>query len=493
MRGLMYAELDAADRIKWSVAQDDPFSEIHDISESPDAPQRAVSMYTVQRAYFEQRLYDEHYWQKYFDLLARDRFDSFVLIFGYENGGFLAPPYPYFFNVDGFSDVRMVGITPEQQQKNLAALNRLIAMAHERGIDVTIGIWDHIYRGGVQANGVPGTEDALKKPTPGLVWGVTADNLVPYTKAALTKFLREVHGIDAIQFRMHDESGLKNSEQAGFWSEIARLMQHEAPNIRFDARAKGLPDAVIDDIVSTGIPFRVDTKYWMEQMAMPWHPTHINEQDQDNRRHSYADLLHYPQTYKMHWRIWNGGTERVLLWGDPDYVKRLVETTHLYDGDGFEINEPLCTKMQGQAQDVKPFDLLKPEYKYTEYEFERYWYQLQLFGRLGYDPHTPREVWDREFDRRFGKNAGLQHAENADQPRQLDPAAHCRCGLSIQRIPDDARMGRKATVWRSTAICEEPGERCGDLRQFRRRGRVQFWVKPRVRPRILPSQTARWL
>ena len=216
-RGLMYAELDAADRIGWSGAQDDPFSEIQDIYESPDAPQRAVSMYTVQRAYFERRLYDEHYWQKYFDLLAGDRFDSFVLIFGYENGGFLAPPYPYFFNVDGFSDVRMVGITPEQQQKNLAALNRLIAMAHDRGIDVTIGIWDHIYRGGVQANGVPGTEDALKKPTPGLVWGVTADNLVPYTKAALTKFLREVHGIDAIQFRMHDESGLKNSEQAGFW------------------------------------------------------------------------------------------------------------------------------------------------------------------------------------------------------------------------------------------------------------------------------------
>src|SRR2546430_11724590 len=91
------------------------------------------------------------------------------------------------------------------------------------------------------------------------------------------------------------------------------------------------------------------------------------------RSHSYADLLRYPQRYKMHWRLWNGGTSRVLLWGDPEYVKRFVETTHLYDGDGFEINEPLCTKMQGQAQDVKPFALLKPEYKYTEYEFERYW------------------------------------------------------------------------------------------------------------------------
>ncbi len=116
---------------------------------------------------------------------------------------------------NGYSDVRMVGITAEQQKKNLDSLNHVIAMAHDRGINVTIGIWDHIYRGGVQANGVPGTEDATKKPTPGLVWGINADNLVPYTKAALTKFLHEVHGIDAIQFRMHDESGLKRSGAGG--------------------------------------------------------------------------------------------------------------------------------------------------------------------------------------------------------------------------------------------------------------------------------------
>ncbi len=189
-------------------------------------------------------------------------------------------------------------------------------------------------------------------------------------------------------------------------------MQKEAPNVRFDARAKGLPDGVIDDIVSTGIPFRIDTKVWMEQMGLPYHPTHINVEDQDNRRHGYADMLRYPQQYKIHWRLWNGGPARVLLWGDPEYARRFVESTHLYDGDGFEINEPLCTKMQGQAQDVKPFDLLNSQYKYTDYEFERYWHLFQVFGRIGYDPKTADEVWDREFERRFGKEAG-PHVEKA--------------------------------------------------------------------------------
>ena len=71
-----------------------------------------------------------------------------------------SPCYPYFFDVEGFPDVRMVGLSHEEQQRNLAALNDLIQMAHDHGVEVTIGIWDHIYRGGVQGGGVPGADEA---------------------------------------------------------------------------------------------------------------------------------------------------------------------------------------------------------------------------------------------------------------------------------------------------------------------------------------------
>jgi hypothetical protein len=411
-RGLMYALLDVADRVRWAGNANQPFEQVRDSVESPAAPQRALSVYTVNRANWESRFYDDRYWQGYFDLLAQNRFNSFVLIFGYENGGFLAPPYPYFFDTEGFDAVRMIGITPQEQQKNLAALNRLIQLAHERGIDVTLGIWDHIYRGGVQANGTPGSENALKQPTPHLVWGVTAQNLTPYTKAALSRLLKLVPDVDAIQFRMHDESGLKNSEQVAFWHDVFGTLKQQSPKIRFDLRAKGLPDTVIDDAVNSGINFRITTKFWMEQMGLPFHPTHINPPNQFDRRHSYADLLRYPQRYRMHWRLWNGGTARVLLWADPDYARRFVDATHLYDGDGFEVNEPLCTKMQAQAHDAKPFELLNPQYRYYDYEFERYWHLFQVFGRLGYNPDAPAEIFDREFARRFGAEAG-PHVEKA--------------------------------------------------------------------------------
>ena len=399
-RGLMYALLDVADRIGWADDPGNPLSEVRDTIEKPAVAERALSIYTMHKANFESYFYNEDYWARYLDMLAENRFNTFALLFGYENWGYFSPPYPYFFDVEEFPDVKVVGITGEKQQRNLEALNRIIKMTHDRGLNFTLGIWDHIYRGGVQ-----GPRDRAGKPTEGIVWGLTADSLIPYTKAALAKFLRLVPNIDAIQFRMHGESGLKRSEMHTFWENIYRVMLESGPDIRFDARAKNFPDSLIDKALEMGVNIRICTKYWMEQMGLPFHPTHIHPGNQHDRRHGYADLLRYPQRYKMHWRLWNGGTTRILLWGDPDYVRRFARSTYLYDGEGFEVVEPMATKMQDHPLDMKPFELLKPQYRYYDWEFERYWHFFQLFGRLGYNPNTLSEVWKREFQNRFGKEA----------------------------------------------------------------------------------------
>jgi len=141
-------------------------------------------------------------------------------------------------------------------------------------------------------------------------------------------------------------------------------------------------------------------------MGLLFHPTHINKQNQTDRRHGYEDLLRYPKLFPFHWRLWNGGTTRLLLWGDPEYVKRFVESARVYEGNSFEVNEMLATKMLGADHGSQPFDILNPEYQYYDYEFERYWYFYQVWGRIGYNPDTPTEVWEQEFCRRFGKTAG---------------------------------------------------------------------------------------
>jgi hypothetical protein len=412
-RGLMYAALDTAESITASPAAD-PFQQVREKTETPYLAVRGVSTYTMQRAYFEQRLYDAQYWTRYFDMLASDRINSFVVIFGYENGGFMAPPYPYFFNTPGFPGVELVGITAEQQAKNTAAFKTLLRIAHDRGIEITVGIWDHIYRGGVQGGGIPGASADAGKRVAGLVSGVTADNLAAYTKASLRRFLEIFPDMDAIQFRMHDESGLKREEMQPFWHDVFSAIKHDHPNLRLDLRAKGLPDAVINDAVNLGLNSEISTKYWMEQMGLPFHPTHINPQNQKDRRHGYADLLHYPQTYRVHWQLWNGGTTRLLLWGDPEYVRRFAASVKIYGSRSFEVNEMLATKMLGEPHDEKPLAILNPKYRYYDYEFERYWYFYRVWGRLTYNPKTDPEAWSREFDQRFGPQAGPHVMQGID-------------------------------------------------------------------------------
>jgi len=108
----------------------------------------------------------------------------------------------------------------------------------------------------------------------------------------------------------------------------------------------------------------------------------------------------------MHWRMWNGGTSRCLLWGDPDYVRTFAESVGVYGGDSFEVNEMLATKMLGEDHDAEPFQLLAPPYRFYDYEFERYWYFYRVWGRVSYNPDLPESVLLCEWVRRFGPQSG---------------------------------------------------------------------------------------
>ncbi len=403
--GLMYAALDVADRIGWTAKGADPFQFVTNVSEQPYLKERGVVMFTMNRAYFESHLYDEEYWKRYFDMLAKDRFNHLVLVFGYEDGGYMAPLYPYFFDVDGFPDVRVVGLTAEQQAKSLKAFKTMLRLAGERGIQVKPGIWDHIYRGGVQAGGIPGAPNG-SQPAPGLVWGLNASNLVPYTVAALKKFYDEFPEIKETQFRMHEESGLRNNEIEPFWHAVFGFYRTNRPEIKLELRVKNLPKSVIKDAQAQGLNIVLDTKIWMEQMGLPYHSTHINRDNQMDARQSYADLLEYPQTYHMNWTLWNGGTTRLLLWSDPDYARRLAGSARLYDGQSLTVTEMEATKMLGAPHDAKPLDFLNSKYRYTDYEFERYWAFYRVFGRLSYNPESASDVWTQEYVERFGAEAG---------------------------------------------------------------------------------------
>jgi hypothetical protein len=365
-RGLMYALLEVADRIGWSKNKTLPLSEVSDTVESPDVADRDIVIFTMQKHQYEDRLHDKNYWIKYFDTLADDRFNAIEVKFAYEANGYDCPVYPYYMDVNGFPHVKVTGLSKEEQQRNLVDLHRLVRLAHERGIRVTFGIWCHYYRNTIPFNSNVKGWLPVDHSTPVVdtVEGLTEGNLIPYTLAAIKQFLVEFHEIDNVQLLMMDESGLKTSDMKVFWKNIFPALKEAAPDIQYELRAKGVSDDLVKQGTDLGLKIRLNTKFWAEQVGLPFFQTHVQDADQFNRRGGYADMLKYPHTYKLHWTLWTAGTTRILLWGDPAYVRRFAAMTHLGGSDGFDVYEPLATKMQGHAHDLKPFDLLTPQYRY---------------------------------------------------------------------------------------------------------------------------------
>jgi hypothetical protein len=483
-RGLMYSLLEVADRIGWAGNAADPLSEVHDTVESPSVADRGVTIFTMQQAQFENRLHDENYWAKYFDNLAHDRFNRFQVLFAYEMDGYMCPAYPYFGDTEGFPGVKVAGLSKDQQQRNAADLHRLIRMAHDRGLRVTLGFWCHYYQTSTSFRSVN-----QGQPVTGKVVGLSLENLIPYTRAALATFLRSYPEVDTVQFLMNPESGLKTKDAENFWSSVYLGMKEAAPNLQYEVRAKGVSDDLVEQGRNLGLKIRLNTKYWAEQVGLPYHPTHIQELNQFERRHSYADMLKYPRNYDLHYTLWTSGTTRILLWGDPEYVKRFAGTVSLGDVQGFDVMEPLATKMAGHPQQMKPFELLAPQYRYYDYEFERYWHFFQVFGRLTYNPNTSSEEWDREFDKRFGKDAAPYVEQGLHRASEILPHITAYC-LPPNHFPTTRGWPERQRQEDLAAYAKaEPS----DIAQFRSLSdAADDRVEGHESARISPMETSQW-
>lgn len=62
---------------------------------------------------------------------------------------------------------------------------------------------------------------------------------------------------------MHEESGLKREEMDDFWRVVFEHVQRQKPGMLLEARAKGMPDSVLDIALAQGVNLRVETKHWM--------------------------------------------------------------------------------------------------------------------------------------------------------------------------------------------------------------------------------------
>jgi hypothetical protein len=376
-RGLMYGFLEAAEQLRNA-------GRVSNASGCPSVAMRGIRYFLHNHDLEQNWYYSQSYWDEYFAMLARNRFNRFNLVFAHQTN-YLAPPYPFWLSLPEFPEIRVPGLSEEQQRKNLEMLQYISQAATDHGIDFTLGVWEH----NIQTRMTPTTV------------GITRENIGPYSYQALKKILQLCPSIRSVQMRTNEESGIPSDFRVRFYRDyVYKAIKDAGRPVYLDLRAWAVAKDMIDAAGQVQVPVRVSTKYWAEDVGRPYQPA------ETFAGYSYLNFLEKPHSYPFYWELWGLGSHRLLLWGNPDFVRRAASTFHLGDAVGFEIDPPLAQKGFGNRPGVwGVFTTAQKDRMFWKWEFERYWMFYRLWGRLTYNPAAPDSVWMNELRHRFGAAA----------------------------------------------------------------------------------------
>lgn len=381
-RGLNYALYELAERIN---AQ--PLSMLGEtVVEKPSAKIREVLTFHHFRRPAPS-FFDLSYWEAYFSLLVKTRFNRFCLFF-YEPQDPSLLPFPYLLDVPGFPEIRVTGLDAEERERNLMQLRAIAEAAHCYGIDFIFGLEQN----------PPGKE---KSPLPFFIKGLAAENLIPYTYSALKQLLAFCPQIKGIFLRWGKEKMTEEEQTAFLAPTYIRALKETNRRVELRISGKRLAPEMPALLKEAGIPFSVSYDHGRECFDLPYKPVKTAPEGIS------GGYPQQPYAFPVCHELWSAGSHRLLLWGDPELALRLTQTLELTGKTGLTVAPPSAWKDRGYEEGMS---LFPTDYSYYTWEFERYWYFYLLFGRLSYNPQTSGRIWSREFIRRFGE-AGTKMAE----------------------------------------------------------------------------------
>lgn len=438
-RGVSYALLELADRVK--AGGGSPVAALRSVESGVEKPANAVrSVGRLFTSDVEDKPWynSREFWEGYLTMLAAQRFNRFHLVLGlaYDftneiRDCYFHFAYPFLLNVPGYN-VKAVPLPDSERDSNLEMMKFISEQCVLRGIRFQIGLWTHAYKWTNPANG----------PTPNYTnEGLTDQLQGPYCRDALKTLLQACPMIECVALRIHGESGVQEGSYE-FWKTVMDGLTQCGRQVDLELHAKGLDQKLLDIALATGMPVAVAPKFWAEHMGLPYPQASIRALElprnrdgfftlstgsRNHTRYGYADFLTEGRKHGIIHRIWPG-TQRVLLWGDPEMAAAYGRESSFCGSDGFELFEPLSFKgrkgsgikgsRQGYAQSA--FDTGVRDY-------EKYVYSYTLWGRLGYNPSAKPEVWQRQLRQQVGASAEPAGAALASSSRILPlvTTAHC--------------------------------------------------------------------
>jgi hypothetical protein len=439
-RGLVYAVLEVADRIAHAA---DPMAAI--TAPLPESAHPANAVRGIARIFasdIEDKawFYDRDFWASYLTMLAAQRFNRLHLAFGmgYDfvrdvRDAYFLFTYPFLVSVPGY-DIQVVGLPDAERKRNLEMLRFISDAAAERGLHFQLGLWMHAYAW---------VDSPLANYT---IAGLTPENHAAYCHDALQMVLDACPGVAGVTFRVHGESGVPEGSYA-FWRTVLTGAVRPGRRIEVNLHPKGINRQMIDIAMETGLPVTISPKYTAEHMGLPYQQASIRRLEQARQRrgddhfisnlmnmsegslrytrYGYADFMAEDRPYGVFGRMWPG-TDRLLLWGDPEMAAGFGRYSGFCGSLGLEICEPLSFKGRlgsgvpgGRTAYADPSLI-------PHHDFEKYLYFYRLIGRLLYDPDASPDQWRRYLGSTFGSAApSIENAlANASRVLPLVTSSH---------------------------------------------------------------------
>ncbi len=344
---------------------------------------------------------NEDYWTTLLDLMAKSRLNWLDIHGGWDISVTNAPNmYAYFVTSPSFP---LVGVPQDVKDKDLAQLNHVIDMAHQRGIRVSLMCYEANLK-------IP------QNPTP--PYKATEENIYKYTKEVVEQMIRKAPGLDAIGYRIGESGHGENFFTC--YDEAIKASGREIPIVTrswITRKQKVLP------LARASKDFTVEIKYNGEQWGAPYivaggrmanwgsysYEDYLSDSEvagaarpraarmwpgwpaeDDSSGASRPSHANWPdEPYKIVWQVRANGTHRIFPFYNPDWVRSSIKCMKMGTASGYTIEGE-----DAYFPKSPDYYLANPSDKYCTWIHQRdemYW---MTWGRLGYDPDVPEDTFD---------------------------------------------------------------------------------------------------
>ena len=399
-RGLIYGALALAEQLVNGINLEDIIAS----REKPHLAFRAIKYNLPWDTYRPSSALDLHYetardlkyWEAFLDMMVQNRFNVISL--------WNLHPYTFMIKAKHFPEASPWS---DQELEEWETLYReIFRMAKERALDTYIVHWNiFVSEAFAKAHNV-----AEKNFYPHYyVTGDTSEIVRRYLRESVKQVLEEYPNLDGIGVS-HGEgmAGMTPLERQEWMDDVLLVGMLEADRpVKLIHRVPFSSNLSSAGSTSQDLEFitrramenleeRFDGPIWVE-MKFNWSHAHSTPKLVKVHGGKLGDTYFQPtpKNYKITWQMRNEDFF-ALRWGVPSFIRQHIALNGEADfvGGYFVGSETYIP--------AKDYFTASAETRNWTYAFERQWLFYKLWGRLLYNPKTPDQVFQAEFNRRYG-------------------------------------------------------------------------------------------